>query len=218
LIVLFIVLSLIGLLLISKKGDNPFETLKKNIGKFTEILKLKHKVFEIYLETDKSVIPNHKLNLKSSQLSGTLVYNQIKIDKKNIAVKENSKVSFRTPEFTGTVMIDEVFILTVLGKVFGIELNDFSFSTEENKSLEVLLQGIPYDFKITNINQDLSFKGSSGKLRIGGMKTVVELNDDTVYLGRFKGDMILTVNNSLILKGSVESLKVSGEEVSINVR
>jgi hypothetical protein len=220
LITLIILLSLIGLFLASKGELKKYTNFfKAKVGQFISLLskqKPEEKVFQITMKADKSILPNHKFSLKSSETSGKIVYEKINIDGNDYSFKEN-RIEFYLASFSGNAYIDNANILSLEGNSFNIQINDFYISPSENKTLSISVSGIPYEFSITNINQDLSFSGVRGELKIDD-KTSINLDNDAVKLGNFKGSLVQNSDDSVILSGTATSIDINGEDVTINIK
>lgn len=220
LIVLIVLLSLIGLFLVSKGEINKYKDFfKAKLGQFVAIFteqRPQEKIFQISMKAEKSILPDHKFFLQSSEISGKIVYDKISIDGNDYSFKEN-RIIFYLPTFSGNAYIDSANILSMEGNSFNIQINDFYISPSENRTLSVVVAGIPYEFSITNINQDLSFDRVSGELKIDD-KTSINLKNDAVRLGNFKGSLVQNPDDSIELTGTATSIDINGEDVTINIK
>jgi glycosylphosphatidylinositol transamidase (GPIT) subunit GPI8 len=56
-----------------------------------------------------------------------------------------------------------------------------------------------------------------GELKIDD-KTSINLDNDAVKLGNFKGSLVQNSDDSVILSGTATSIDIKGEDVTVNIK
>lgn len=215
LIVLLILLSLVGYMFLSEeRGHEILYLLRSKVGRFLGTLKQgRMGAFPLSLESQGNIMLGQRVRLSDSTLKGVMSLGLIEINGNRISIKEN-KYEVAMNGFYGNVEVSDDGVVIMKGKASYVVIGDFSFLGDE-RSVSVILQGVPFRLDMTKVHQDFSFVSVKGKLRVED-KLELRLSNDNLNVIGFSGTVSLK-EDGVSLEGMASGLELKGEGIRVNV-
>ena len=117
---------------------------------------------------------------------------------------------------TSTIAIDMNNVMSISGQSNSVELNGIVFSPKTGeKTVEFSLIGKPEKYSITNLYKDkITLSGAAGLLKLKEWSPLTlkgDILEITNFLGTIEKD-----NDSLIMTGKVEKVRLNGVELVLS--
>ena len=211
-VVVFMILSLAGLLFFSKtKTKDYVGFFKEKVGKFTEVLKSAGEPdIRVVMNCDKDTLDDHRINLLDSTLSGEFSIGFLSVDGKKIEVKQ-PRMEIYAESLNGKIYVDENGVFSINAKATSVEVGDFIFSAEPNSTIEVEIEAVPLTFTLTGIQNSFDLENVKGMVKLENGKFTANLHGEKVKLSNFVGDLKLD-GDELTFDGNVDSVEIKNEK------
>ena len=221
-VIAIIVVVLLGFLVTSKsKVKDVRSELMSKLGRFVEMLE-KQKFVEsvsanhtVELEVNEDFINGKELVLEGSYVDGEFSVGMLEIDGRRVEVRQ-PKIRLKLEDFSGSVKVSEEGMYTFDGSALYMEAGDLSFVGNENSTIKIKVQCMPFHYTMDGVHADFELEGLNGMLSVDDGKVKVELSNDSLTLKGFVG-VIEFGDEKKVIRGKVSSVEVHGSvELSLS--